>query len=163
MNKEILELAQQQQWTQLTTLLQADSTVVNVQDEKGYSPLHYAAIQGQCAVIDALVAKGSALEAATGNGSTALHKAATFGQLDAIHTLLSLGADLEARTNNPDVPSFSARTPLHEAAVEGHADAVTLLLSLGADQNALTDAQETALDLAVYYKHTDAAAALSRS
>jgi len=161
MEKDIFTFAKMDQWAVLAPALVDSMLPKNLQDDKGYTLLHYAAIHGNNDMIKLLVELGNDLELPTFNGSTALHKAATFGQLKAIDTLLELGANLEAKTKNSDTPSFSSRSPLHEAAVEGHADVIKLLLSHGADRLALTDAHQTAEELAQFYQHADAVAAFS--
>jgi len=64
--------------------------------EGGWTPLHDAALDGDVAAIEALLAGGANIHAKTEDGSTPLHTAAFYGRLAAIKALLAGGADVDA-------------------------------------------------------------------
>ncbi|MBO9481659.1 ankyrin repeat domain-containing protein [Salinisphaera sp. G21_0] len=103
-----------------------------------YTPLHYAAEEGQLEAIKALIAKGADVSAQTEKGVTPLHYAAAQGQPEAIDALIAAGADVNARTKN-------GFTPLHYAAAQGQQEAIDALIANGADVNARSEKGYTAL------------------
>lgn len=110
---------------------------VNAKDDKGQTPLHWAAQDGDTvAVADLLIAKGANVNAKDNRGKTPLHAGVMkvnnrqyVTQTGVIELLLSRGADVNARDNDGD-------TPLHTAAGFGTPDFVKLLMSKGANVNA---------------------------
>jgi ankyrin repeat protein len=124
----------------------AEGADVNLRDDEGGSPLHFAAQEGHVDAVQVLVEVGAELEAATAKGWTPLHSAADRGHVAVVKTLAELGADKEA--SGPD-----GGTPLHEAAYRGHVEVVTALVELGADIGALTDGGETPLQVSIRYGH----------
>ncbi|WP_257295102.1 ankyrin repeat domain-containing protein [Endozoicomonas sp. YOMI1] len=93
--------------------------------ETKYTPLHFAAAQGQQEAIDALIARGADVNARTRYGFTPLHCAAAKGQQEAIGDLIARGADINARTKG-------GRTPLQYATEKGQQEAVDALIAYGA-------------------------------
>lgn len=110
---------------------------VNAKDDKGQTPLHWAAQDGgTVAVADLLIAKGANVNAKDNRGKTPLHAGVMKAnsrqyvtQTGVIELLLSRGADVNARDNDGD-------TPLHTAAGFGNTDFVKLVISKGANVNA---------------------------
>ena len=105
---------------------------VNVQDESwlktGRTPLMYAVMQGDAALVQALLSKGARLELKNTNGETALSLARKEG-LEYIAKLLE-----KAETG----PAESVPTPdpsLFDAVKEGRLDKVKALIAKGADVN----------------------------
>ena len=105
---------------------------------EGGSPLHDAALAGDVAAIEALLAGGADINAKNGYGATPLHDAASRGHLVAIEALFAGGADVDATAEAGPVaqPGESGPTPLHLAAHNGHPGAIEALLAGGADINA---------------------------
>lgn len=88
-------------------------------------PLHFAALSGSRAAVDALLAAdGVDVDVADYRGSTALHGAAHAGDAAVVRALLAAGADASRARNGRE-------TPLHVAASEGHEEAARLLLAAG--------------------------------
>jgi hypothetical protein len=97
-------------------LLLAAGADVNVRDNKGHVPLHWAA--GNSArqhLVQRLIASGAHVDAVSDDGSTPLHHAARTGCADAACLLIRAGAEVNLRDSR--LPHcFSGYTPL-EAAV----------------------------------------------
>ena len=110
---------------------------VNAKDDKGQTPLHWAAQDGDTvAVADLLIAKGANVNAKDNRGKTPLHAGVMKAnsrqyvtQTGVVELLLSRGADVNARDNDGD-------TPLHTAAGFGNTDFVKLVIGKGANVNA---------------------------
>ncbi|CAL1142940.1 unnamed protein product [Cladocopium goreaui] len=118
----------------------------------GQTALHWAAREGQAAVVEQLISAGATVDAADEDGRgpgqlkrramsalerlaalsanvvefarTVLHVAAENGQAAVVEQLISAGATVDAATER--------ETPLHFAAVKGHAAVVEQLISAGA-------------------------------
>nr|XP_033796858.1 ankyrin repeat domain-containing protein 27 isoform X2 [Geotrypetes seraphini] len=90
-------------------------------DDRGYTPLHIAAICGQAQLIDLLVSKGAAVNATDYHGSTPLHLACQKGYQNVTLLLLHYNASTDIQDNN-------GNTPLHLACTYGHEDCVKALV-----------------------------------
>ena len=101
---------------------------VRAQGEDGYTVLHSAARVADAAAVEALVAAGLDPNARTDDGRTALLYA---GSPETFDALRAAGADIHARTD-------SGHTVLHGAAVSLDAATVEALIAAGLDPNAET-------------------------
>ncbi|XP_049579319.1 ankyrin repeat domain-containing protein 27 isoform X3 [Syngnathus scovelli] len=112
-----------------------DPSVVTAssRDERGYTPLHVAAVCGQAQLIDLLVSKGAPVNATDYHTLTPLHLACQKGYQGVALLLLHYKADADAQDNN-------GNTPLHLACMYGHEDCVKALVYY--------DFQRCSLDLA---------------
>ncbi|XP_060132080.1 ankyrin repeat domain-containing protein 27 isoform X1 [Zootoca vivipara] len=90
-------------------------------DDRGFTPLHIAAICGQASLIDLLVSKGAIVNATDYHGSTPLHLACQKGYQNVTLLLLHYKASTEVQDNN-------GNTPLHLACTYGHEDCVKALV-----------------------------------
>ncbi|MGH0147398.1 UNVERIFIED_CONTAM: hypothetical protein FKN15_059806 [Acipenser sinensis] len=90
-------------------------------DDRGYTPLHVAAICGQSSLIDLLVSKGAVVNATDYHALTPLHLSCQKGFQSG--TLLLL--HYKASTNVQDI---NGSTPLHLACMYGHEDCVKALV-----------------------------------
>ncbi|XP_038609353.1 ankyrin repeat domain-containing protein 27 isoform X4 [Tachyglossus aculeatus] len=90
-------------------------------DDRGYTPLHIAAICGQASLIDLLVSKGAVVNATDYHGSTPLHLACQKGFQNVTLLLLHYQASADVQDNN-------GNTPLHLACTYGHEDCVKALV-----------------------------------
>ena len=86
---------------------------VNARDRSGATPLHAAALKGNLAMAELLLAHGAAVDARDGDGLTPLHNAALSGHAEVAALLLDRGADREARDRD------AGATPLFQAAAWG--------------------------------------------
>ncbi|CAJ0936981.1 unnamed protein product [Ranitomeya imitator] len=84
-------------------------------DDRGYTPLHIAAICGQSQFIDLLICKGAVVNATDYHGSTPLHLACQKGHQKIALLLLHYKASRDIQDNN-------GNTPLHLACTHGHED-----------------------------------------
>lgn len=90
-------------------------------DDRGYTPLHVAAICGQAQLIDLLVHKGAPVNATDYHALTPLHLACQRGYQGVSLLLLHYKANTDAQDNN-------GNTPLHLACMYGHEDCVKALV-----------------------------------
>ncbi|XP_061780711.1 uncharacterized protein ankrd27 isoform X2 [Nerophis lumbriciformis] len=91
-------------------------------DDRGYTPLHVAAVCGQAHLIDLLVSKlGAPVNATDYHALTPLHLACQKGYQGVTLLLLHYKADGDAQDNN-------GNTPLHLACMYGHEDCVKALV-----------------------------------
>ncbi|NXX43177.1 ANR27 protein, partial [Tricholaema leucomelas] len=90
-------------------------------DDRGYTPLHVAAVCGQTSLVDLLVAKGAIVNATDYHGSTPLHLACQKGYQNVTLLLLHYKASSDVQDNN-------GNTPLHLACTYGHEDCVKALV-----------------------------------
>ncbi|XP_075571304.1 ankyrin repeat domain-containing protein 27 isoform X2 [Pelecanus crispus] len=90
-------------------------------DDRGYTPLHIAAICGQTSLVDLLVAKGAVVNATDHHGSAPLHLACQKGYQNVTLLLLHYKASTDVQDNN-------GNTPLHLACAYGHEDCVKALV-----------------------------------
>lgn len=94
------------------------------------TPIADAAMRGDVAEIETLIARGADVNAAQGDGMTALHWAGESGTREMAELLVSAGANLEAVTRIGDL------TPLLIAAEAGNGPVVDVLLQSGANLKA---------------------------
>ncbi|XP_051739522.1 ankyrin repeat domain-containing protein 27 isoform X2 [Ctenopharyngodon idella] len=90
-------------------------------DDRGYTPLHVAAICGQSLLIDLLVSKGAVVNATDYHALTPLHFSCQKGYQGVTLLLLDYKANTDAQDNN-------GNTPLHLACMYGHEDCVKALV-----------------------------------
>ena len=99
--------------------------------ERGYLPLHLAALSGDAAVVQVLLQAGADRDARDneGQGTTPLHVACQRNRTAVIRALLAAGADV----NKVDMCGIA---PLHLACKRGDVGVVQLLLGAHADVHA---------------------------
>jgi ankyrin repeat protein len=134
-------------------LLNLDPSLVSSRDDRGNSPLHWAAFGGHKDIAELLLANKADVNAKDNNGVTPLHDAAGTGRTDVAELLLVHQALVNARSN-------VGATPLHNAAGNGHVGVAELLLAHGGDVNAKGDGDLTPLHNAAFAGAKDVAALL---
>jgi ankyrin repeat protein len=72
-------------------------TCLEVKDEEGCSPLHYAAIAGNKEVVEFLIGNNASIHTSDDAGYTPLHAAAMGGHREIIDLLISKGANVNAK------------------------------------------------------------------
>ncbi|WP_394790345.1 ankyrin repeat domain-containing protein [Rhodoferax sp.] len=135
----------------VNALLDWPQIKAETRSDKDESPLMLAALAGELAICQKLIAKGADVNK---TGWTPLHYAATHGHLDVMRLLLDNYAYIDAASPN-------GTTPLMMAAQYGTTDSVKLLLDEGADVTLKNQRGLTALDFAERASRPDAIEALS--
>ncbi|SFC24096.1 hypothetical protein SAMN05216344_11219 [Polaromonas sp. OV174] len=134
-------------------LIDWPKTDVNAVNAKDESPLMLAALKGNLALAEKLIAKGADTNK---TGWTPLHYAASGGQLAIISLLLEHSAYIDAESPN-------GTTPLMMAAMYGTTAAVNLLLREGADPQLKNQQGLSALQFAQRGNRPDAVEAIAAS
>ncbi|MYH54380.1 MAG: ankyrin repeat domain-containing protein, partial [Gemmatimonadetes bacterium] len=96
------------------------------ESESHDSPVADAAMRGDAAAVQALLAEGADVNEPQGDGMTALHWAAHNRDASLARILIDAGADVAAGTR------IGGYTPLHLAAQVGAGEVVEMLLGAGA-------------------------------
>ncbi|XP_063059326.1 receptor-interacting serine/threonine-protein kinase 4 [Engraulis encrasicolus] len=123
-------------------LLARKTTNVNAKDEDQYTPLHFAAQNGDEVLTRLLLERGAAINEADAQGRTPAHIACHHGQEQVVRVLLSKGVDVHIRGKDD-------WTALHLASWQGHLGIVKLLIKQsGADMDGQTTDGQTPLHLA---------------
>jgi len=106
-------------------------TDINVTDDKGFTPLHWAAMCGRMRVVHVLLENGARIDAKAHSGWTPLHGACANlpDSTLAAKLLIQRGADVNAREHQD-------RTPLHLAGGSADPGLIQMFLDNGADINA---------------------------
>ena len=99
---------------------------INVKGLNNFTPLHFAALEGQIAIVKYLLENGAEVNSVTNSLRTPLHVACTRDFLDIIKVLVEEGANINAQDENGD-------TPLHLLSKLGHTESVKWFLSQGPD------------------------------
>jgi ankyrin repeat protein len=137
-------------------LLVRSGANVNATNAYGVPPLSLASMNGNAAVIKALLDAGANANASQPGGETVLMTAARAGGVDAVKALLARGA-------NPNARERRDQTALMWAAAEGHAVVVQALIDGGADIRARLKSGFTPLFFAVRQGHIDVTRALLKA
>jgi hypothetical protein len=117
----------------------------DVEDAYGFTPLDWAARNGQTDAIRELVRAGADPDGRDHgpNGWTPLEHAVHKGQLGAVRALIAAGAHVDAGSSRKGL------TPLMLAAAQGEGEIVDALLAAGADPHAEQAGEETTLTYAM--------------
>ena len=122
---------------------------VNSKTDNGYTPLHYAAQQGNIEVAQIVYEAGADINATATlknqSNITALHLAVQSGSCAMIRFLVESGADVTIGKAMGDISNI---TPLHHAVHKQNDEAVAVLLAAGCDVNATTNAGHAPLHMA---------------
>jgi hypothetical protein len=138
----LLCLAQEKGQTGIVQILKnASRKTSDIGEDKNVKLLIVAAMLGQTARVEALLAMGVDVNAIYKEGRTALIGAASSGHTMTVQVLLAAGADVNAK-------DAKGVTALGAASAEGYASTVEALLAAGADVNAKAKNGGTALTLA---------------
>jgi len=121
-------------------------TNIDIKDEFGCVPLHWAALAESPEVADFLIGKGADVNAKDARNLTPLIAARG---LPVIKLLVSKGADIQAQDSYPE------STKLHWACIEGDKDVVEFLISKGAEVDRKNKRGQTPLWLAASYGHRE--------
>jgi ankyrin repeat protein len=132
----------------VTELIDSDPSILDLQDEHGYTTLHIAAKSGQKEIVEFLLSRYASIDLANNFDSPPLTTAAQFGNSKIVELLLDDGADLEHN-------SSGGATALHLATQQRNQRLVEILLDRGADINCVVKNGDTVLHVAVRDKQFD--------
>lgn len=116
--------------------------ILEKKNEKGETPLHVAAINGNVSLVKRLIEQGHRVDVKDYSGWTPLHEACNHGHIEVVKVLL----DNKAPINDRGGAHCDGVTPLLDAASNGSLDVIELLLSYGASPLMRTNRGETVLD-----------------
>ncbi len=127
-------------------LLLSGGVDVNQRDNRGFSPLNWAALHGYQAVVEALIAANADIHQ-TADGWTPLHWAAAGGHQAVVQILIDAGANVNERD------LVVGQTPLHLAVVHGYYAVAKILIAAGANAYKQNNSGETPLLYAELMRH----------
>ncbi|XP_053321724.1 DNA-binding protein RFXANK [Spea bombifrons] len=142
----IHQLAAQGELTQLKEYLQKDEALLNRPDERGFTPLMWAAAFGEIETARYLLDMGADPHFLAIERESALSLASTGGYSDIVVLLLSKEVDI-------NIYDWNGGTPLLYAVRGNHVKCVEALLERGADLTMEADSGYTPMDLAVALGH----------
>ncbi|KAK1152463.1 DNA-binding protein RFXANK isoform X1 [Acipenser oxyrinchus oxyrinchus] len=140
------QLAAQGEITQLEEHLCKDDSLLSKQDERGFTPLMWAAAFGEVATVTYLLEKGADPTVLARERESALSLASSGGYTDIVNTLLKHHVEI----NTYD---WNGGTPLLYAVRGNHVKCVESLLGRGADLTMEADSGYSPMDLAVALGH----------
>ena len=115
----------------LTSLINSRASF-DIQDEGGFTPLHWAAYYGHSSAVRILVDAKATVDAQDNDGRAPLHIAAKNGHKDAVQVLVDSGATIT-------ICDFWGRTPLLLAQNNGEADTADVLRAAEMAQHGTVD------------------------
>ena len=148
MGAEIHDLSQQGDIDSVKALVQGDPGLIDLADETGHTPLHYAAASGQTEVAKFLVSEGANVNALNNVNQSVLLYAAYFGNAEILDTLIASGA----RLNDQDI---FGRSPLHYATRQRSVDVLMSLINNKVELDIRDSIGETPLHFAIRWGYDD--------
>ncbi|XP_034057648.1 probable protein S-acyltransferase 23 isoform X2 [Gymnodraco acuticeps] len=109
---------------QCIQFVENDRSILKEQGWGGFSPLHYAALNGNRALVDFFLNNGADPNLNSNAGQTPFHFACRQGNIFIIHLMMQFGADLR-------LIDLQQKTSLHHAVSGGSIVAVQFLLETG--------------------------------
>ncbi|XP_066839794.1 DNA-binding protein RFXANK isoform X1 [Anser cygnoides] len=140
------QLAAQGELSQLKEHLRKGENLVNKRDERGFTPLIWAAAFGEIETVRHLLEWGADPHALAKERESALSLASMGGYTDIVIMLLERNADI-------NIYDWNGGTPLLYAVRGNHVKCVEALLARGADLTTEADSGYTPMDLAVALGH----------
>ena len=116
---------------------------INIQDNRGKAPLHWATGEGSVEIVRILIDAGTDLNVKDKGGNTPLHIAANEGEPETAILLINAKADLNVQNN-------LGETPLHTTVYYDAEEVAWMLIDAGADLNMQAKNGNTPLHLAAY-------------
>ncbi|HJS23824.1 MAG TPA: ankyrin repeat domain-containing protein [Pyrinomonadaceae bacterium] len=129
----VFEAAATGQTKRVEALIKEDPALVSAYSPDGFTALSLAVFFGHAETVNALLAAGAPVNAASRETMkmSPLASAMAAERNDIARTLIDHGADVNAKAEND-------LTPLHTAAARGNLESAKLLLEHGSDINAVT-------------------------
>lgn len=100
MGKKLFGIISKNDIKQLGTILEQGVDNINIQDQYGNTPLHYAASDNRPEMVDLLIEHGASLDSQNGSKHTPLFKAVQNNANEAALLLISLGANTDIEDVN---------------------------------------------------------------
>ncbi|CAH1281682.1 unnamed protein product [Diabrotica balteata] len=124
--------------------------VLRARDEWGYTPAHWAALDGNVEIMRYIVDKGAPIDLPClgTQGPRPIHWACRKGHTAAVQVLLQAGVAVNAA-------DFKGLTPLMTACMFGRTATAAFLLGMGASNDLMDINGDTALHWAAYKGHAD--------
>lgn len=138
----IHQLAAQGELSQLREQLRRGDNLVDKRDDRGFTPLIWAAAFGEIETVRLLLEWGADPHALAKERESALSLASTGGYTDIVGLLLERDVDI-------NIYDWNGGTPLLYAVRGNHVKCVEVLLARGADLTTEADSGYTPMDLAV--------------
>uniref|UniRef100_A0AAV2J9B9 Scaffold protein ILK n=1 Tax=Knipowitschia caucasica TaxID=637954 RepID=A0AAV2J9B9_KNICA len=114
---------------------------LNLGDDHGFSPLHWACREGRSGVVDMLIMRGARINVMNRGDDTPLHLASSHGHRDIVAKLIQCKAD-------PNTVNEHGNTPLHYACFWGQDQVAEDLVASGAQVCVCNRYGQTPLDKA---------------
>ncbi|XP_051978291.1 DNA-binding protein RFXANK-like [Xyrauchen texanus] len=145
-NLSIHQLAAHGEISQVETHLDKDDSALNNQDERGFTPLMWAAAFGEIMMVEFLLQKGANPKTLARERESALSLASAGGFADIVNVLLKCDVDIDSY-------DWNGGTPLLYAVRGNHMKCVEALLRYGADITFEADSGYSPVALAVALGH----------
>jgi len=127
---------------QVSQTLEQNPYLLYYTDANGTSPLHWAAKEGQCAIVEYLVNNGAFVNLTSLKlYHTPLHYAAASGHAGCVQTLINLNANIDAADKE-------GKTAAHWACIGAHTKCLLVLKECGADTKKQDLSGRTPMDIA---------------
>ncbi|XP_061546309.1 LOW QUALITY PROTEIN: uncharacterized protein si:ch211-223a10.1 [Phycodurus eques] len=148
-NGDIFDFVQRGNLEHCKAIIENDRAVLRQKGWGGFTPLHYAALHGNRALVDLFLSNAADPNLTCDAGQSALHFACRQGNIDIIHKMIQHGADLRVR-------DLQGKSSLHHAVTGGSIVAVHYLWETEMFRFTDTDMhQMTPLHLAASTGNTD--------
>jgi glyoxylase-like metal-dependent hydrolase (beta-lactamase superfamily II) len=139
--QDINEAATEGDLVQVKAWVLKDPSLVNLKDDNGSTPLHWASRGVHLEILEYLVKNGANVNASDNDAVRPIHSLSYRGDTGAMEILIKEGADL-------DVKEINGMTPLMYAVYDGKDAAVNMLLKYGARLDARDESGLTVADIA---------------
>lgn len=144
----IVEAAKNGDLKTVVMLLEEYPEKLNVQNQEGYTALHWACMRAHWGVVRFLIGEGADLNIAGGDGGTQINWAVHHDNVDIIRLMVENGARL-------NIQNRWGMTELHTAVWRGNIHVVEYLLDRGSDPMVRTNEGWTAVHYAFRSGHDD--------
>ena len=145
---EIHDAVQQGNLERVTTLIEENSEFVNLADENGQTPLHFASAGRQNDIAEFLISRDADVNALNSVNQSVLLYAAYFDNAVITENLIDKGA----RLNDQDI---FGRAPIHYAARQHSIGALLPLIENGAEVDIRDSIGETPMHFAIRWGYDD--------